>query len=78
MSSHAPSLASLTFSQVVDTYSSELGDGQEDAESLPAMHNEMCKFYGIDDPCYKILGKELQRLYIDISQHITDEYNEMG
>lgn len=43
------------------------------------MHTEMCKFYGVDDPCYKILGKELHLLYMEIFQQQTTERNdEMG
>ncbi|KAF4460637.1 nb-arc and ankyrin domain [Fusarium albosuccineum] len=53
----------LLNSKVVPVTSYLLGDDREHAEGLTGNHTEICRMTGRDDPNYRKVGQELQRIY---------------
>lgn len=52
--------------QVVQSFSSLLGDDREDAETLHANHKDMARFSGPDDSNQAKVVGEIQRIYSDL------------
>ncbi|KAK2602895.1 hypothetical protein N8I77_009397 [Diaporthe amygdali] len=58
--------------KVVPDISSSLDDPREHAETIPANHLDMCKYYGPSDPGYQKVGGELAKIVKQIKRQDTN------
>jgi hypothetical protein len=56
--------------QIVDDFSSIIGDAAEGKEGIDANHSDMCKFFSREDNGYRKVSGEIQRLVNAVSNEV--------